>query len=227
MGSGGDQQKIRIVLACFAAVERRDEELQRTLFHPAAEFHWPPSLPYGRPAPCVGEGRRPTFEEVWDPFQPTEAERRLDPCVVAADGDQVVVRWHQRGIDSAGRRFECPVLGLYEVRESRLARAQMFYFDTTATADFLAASEQNGDRRQEQNEAPSGAPFHLRHVARLVLADHRDVEGMVLGGVVAGPTRDHADVIRVVAGGTRTALGSAAAHPGANLAAIADISGVR
>jgi len=30
------------------------------------------------------------------------------------------------------------VLGLYRVRDGKLARAQMFYFDTTALAGFLA-----------------------------------------------------------------------------------------
>jgi ketosteroid isomerase-like protein len=88
--------------------------------------------------------RRPSFEEIWDPLQPTEAERGLDPRVVAAEGDEVVVLWRQRGISSTGTRFECPVLGLYEVRQENLVRAQMFYFDTTATADFLAASAKNG-----------------------------------------------------------------------------------
>jgi ketosteroid isomerase-like protein len=91
-------------------------------------------LPYGH-----GPRReRPGWGEVWDPFQPTGAEQRLDPRVVAASGDTVVVLWHQRGLDAAGNRFHCPVLGLYRVRDRKLARAQMFYFDTSATADFLS-----------------------------------------------------------------------------------------
>lgn len=126
-------EAITIVLECFAAVERRDEERQRELFDPKAEFHWPPSLPYGRGS----RGHRPGFEEIWDPFQPTEAERHLDPRVVAACDDTVVVLWNQRGLDAHGTRFDCPVLGLYQVRDRKLARAQMFYFDTTATAEFL------------------------------------------------------------------------------------------
>jgi uncharacterized protein len=130
-------RSIEIVRQCFEAVERRDEARQRELFHPEAEFRWPPSLPYGRRA---GEerGSRPTWEKTWEPFQPTEAERRLDPRVVAASDDEVVVLWQQRGLDAAGNQFECPVLGLYRIRDDKLARAQMFYFDTTATADFLA-----------------------------------------------------------------------------------------
>jgi hypothetical protein len=49
-----------------------------------------------------------------------------------------VVRWHQRGHSPAGLCFDGQVLGLYEVREERLARAQMFYFDTNAVRRFLA-----------------------------------------------------------------------------------------
>jgi ketosteroid isomerase-like protein len=124
-----------VVLDCFAAVERREEERQRELFHPRVEFHWPPILL----EPYAGESQQggPSFEGVWDPFQPTEAERRMDPRVVAAGEDEVVVLWQQRGIDAAGERLETPVLGLYEVRDLRLVRAQMFYFDPAAAAKFL------------------------------------------------------------------------------------------
>jgi hypothetical protein len=33
------------------------------------------------------------------------------------------------------------VLGLYHVREGKLARAQMFYFDTAAVVRFLAKAQ--------------------------------------------------------------------------------------
>ncbi len=45
-----------IVLAAFAAVERRDERRLAELYHPEVEFHRPPSLPYAGPSagppPC-------------------------------------------------------------------------------------------------------------------------------------------------------------------------------
>jgi len=62
----------------------------------------------------------------------------MDPRVVAAGDDEVVVLWRQRGINPAGDRFDGPVLGLYQVLEGKLARAQMFYFDTAALVSFLA-----------------------------------------------------------------------------------------
>jgi hypothetical protein len=37
-----------------------------------------------------------------------------------------------------GEPFDGPVLGLYEIQAGRLARAQMFSFDTVSLSDFLA-----------------------------------------------------------------------------------------
>jgi ketosteroid isomerase-like protein len=77
----------------------------------------------------------------------------MHPEVIAAADDRVVVRWHQRGRSPAGLDFDGPVLGLYEVREQRLARAQMFYFDTDAVKRFLADAQE-----QQPASRPSGPP---------------------------------------------------------------------
>ena len=60
----------------------------------------------------------------------------MDPRVVAANEDEVVL-WRQRGVSPSGERFEGEVLGLYQICEGKLARAQMFYFDTVAVVNFL------------------------------------------------------------------------------------------
>src|SRR5215831_12281232 len=76
-----------IVMAAFAAVERRDERRLAELYHPEIEFHWPPSLPYGgssRGAAALRADDRTGFDQVWDPLQPTRQERRMDRRVVAA-----------------------------------------------------------------------------------------------------------------------------------------------
>jgi ketosteroid isomerase-like protein len=49
-----------------------------------------------------------------------------------------------------GERFESPVLGLYEVRDGKVARAQMFHHDT---AGILASLERAG--QTEQVKAPA------------------------------------------------------------------------
>ncbi len=105
--------------------------------HFDVEFHWPPALPYGG----VSRGLKPTgrtWGGTWDPLQPTEAERRMDHRVVAASEGEVVVLWRQRGVSPAGDRIDTPVLGLYGIQAGKLARAQMFYFDTAAVLSFLA-----------------------------------------------------------------------------------------
>jgi ketosteroid isomerase-like protein len=129
-----------MVMAAFAAVERRDQCRLAELYHPAVEFHWPPSLPYGgsyHGAAALQASDRTSFEQIWDPLQPTSHERRMDPRVVAATDQEVVVLWHQRGLRPTGRRLDMEVLGLYRVRDGKFARAQMFYFDTTAVLRFL------------------------------------------------------------------------------------------
>src|SRR5438105_14999376 len=130
------EENRKLLLRVFSAIEQRNDRRFAELLHPDFEIHWPPSLPYGA-------GKARTWTETWNPLQPTEVERRMDPRVVAASEDEVILLWRQRGISPSGERFDGEVLGLYEVREGKLARAQMFYFDTEAVARFLAkASEQ-------------------------------------------------------------------------------------
>src|SRR5438105_4909928 len=125
------RENSKLVLDVFRAIEQRNNAKFRELLDPKFEIHWPPSLPYG------GE-EGPTWSETWEPLQPSETERRMDPCIVAESEDEVAVLWQQRGISRSGKRFQGEVLGLYRVRKGKLARAQMFYFDTAAVAGFLA-----------------------------------------------------------------------------------------
>lgn len=139
------KEPVDVVLKCFEAVERRDNQRLADLLHPDVEFHWPPSLPYGgafRSREAVNS-QHPTWSETWEPLQPTESEQDMSPRVVAATENEVVVLWRQRGISPEGERFDGPVLGLYRVRGGKLARAQMFYFDPVAAAAFLERAGTN------------------------------------------------------------------------------------
>ena len=132
------EENRNLVLSLFNAIEQRNNQRLSELLHPGFEIHWPPSLPYGA-------GKARTWSDIWESLQPTELERKMDPRVAAANEDEVVVLWRQRGVSPLGDRFDGEVLGLYQIREAKLARAQMFYFDTAAVAGFLAkAMEQSG-----------------------------------------------------------------------------------
>jgi ketosteroid isomerase-like protein len=131
------KENVETMREIFRAIESRDLARLLALTDPAAEFHWPPSLPYGGISP-LQPAAGPSWAETWIPLQPTKAEQRMDPRIVAASDDEVVVLWHQRGMSPAGERCDAPVLALYLLRDGKLARAQMFYFDSAELAGFLA-----------------------------------------------------------------------------------------
>lgn len=133
-----------VVLEVIKAVEERDREKLLSLYHEDVAFHEAESLPYGG----VSQGKaflaeqlenRPeeTWLGTWDWVQPTDAARRFEPRVVASVGDEVVVQYTQRAVSPDGERFEAPVVALYEVRDGKFARAQMFHYDTASILGFL------------------------------------------------------------------------------------------
>jgi ketosteroid isomerase-like protein len=133
-----------VVLGVFRAVEEREADALFDLYHDDVELHDAPSLPYSYTARGKAQMREQletapetTWLGTWGPLQPTEAERRMDPRVVGSDGDEVTVLYTTRAVAPDGERFESPVLGLYEVRDGKFARAQMFHYDTAAIVAFL------------------------------------------------------------------------------------------
>lgn len=141
-------RNVQAMLTLFRAIEERDQnhgnvERELALYQPDVEFHWPAALPYG--GTSRGEAQRPanTWSSIWNPLQPTAAERKMDPRVIGADDHEVAILYHQRGVSPSGERVDCEVIGLYELRDFKLSRAQMFYFDEAATSRFLgrAAAE--------------------------------------------------------------------------------------
>jgi uncharacterized protein len=147
-------EHVDVVLRTFHAVEQRDVNALFALYHPDVEFHDPPSLPYGGSVRGRDEIRErlegapgETWLGTWGPLQPTAAERSMDPRVVAAADAEVVVLYRQRAVAPTGERLDAPVLGLYEVREGKFARARMFHFDTAALVDFLNGAKASAARR--------------------------------------------------------------------------------
>src|SRR5258708_3218969 len=136
------EKNVQVMLEIFHLIETRDPNNQANaqrgleLFQPDVEFHWPPSLPYGG-SYGLQTTKTPTWGETWTPLQPTEAERRMDPRVIGGNGNEVVILWRQRGVSPNGERCDSEVLGFYRLRDGKLARAQMFYFDPVSVAAFL------------------------------------------------------------------------------------------
>jgi ketosteroid isomerase-like protein len=132
---------VDVVLNVLDAVEKRDAARLVQLYHPDIEFHWPLGLPYSgvHRGPAISEMSM-SFAQVWLPLQPTDNERRMEPWVVAAQDADVVVRYRWKGRDAAGNVFETPTLAHYQVRDLKLARAQMYHYDLVGLARFVANS---------------------------------------------------------------------------------------
>ena len=62
--------------------------------------------------------------------------------------------WRQRGLTPAGESLDTEVLGLYRVREGRLARGQMFYFDPATVCAFLARASRTVPARAIRTGGP-------------------------------------------------------------------------
>ena len=86
------EKNVEVMLDLFRAVERGDDQAVLACCHPQVEFLWPPSLPYGGDSAHPREGR-PTWSETWAPLQPSDAERSLEPRIVAAAEQEVVILW--------------------------------------------------------------------------------------------------------------------------------------
>jgi uncharacterized protein len=142
---------VEVALGVIRAVEERDGERLMDLYHDDVTLHDAASLPYGgvadgKPSLLEQMERAPekTWLGTWGPLQPTEAERRMDPRVIAEADGEVVVLYQQRAVAPNGERFESPVLGIFQVRDGKLARAQMFHYDTAAINAFLQRAREAG-----------------------------------------------------------------------------------
>lgn len=111
------RRSAEIVLETFRAVEDWDLERRLSLYHPDVELVWPESLPYGgtfRGPESPPPGR--TWEKRGTRSSQPERSAEWIPRVIAAAGDDVVVLYHQRGVNQAGQRFDQEVLGWFHGR---------------------------------------------------------------------------------------------------------------
>ena len=128
-----------MMLTLLAAIERRDGELLRKLYHPNVEFYWPPGVPYGGVYKGEEVARMSEhFRSIWWPLQPTEELRRIDLRVLATGPQgRVIVNYVWKGLSPDGVGFQTETLADYQVEDGQLRRAQMFYYDLSGLIGFL------------------------------------------------------------------------------------------
>jgi uncharacterized protein len=132
-------EPVDVVRRLFAAVEAREPYVLEC-YAEDVEIHEAESLPYGGTYRGHDGAARHIagWRATWDRFQ-TERERRLDATFIAGGGDSVAVVFRHGAVDPrSGRRLDAPEVGLYEVRDGRVARSRMFHADTAALLRFLA-----------------------------------------------------------------------------------------
>jgi ketosteroid isomerase-like protein len=122
----GDTETTRDVIRRFyAAIGKWDEEGLRAVLHEDAELHQPPTLPYG------GVYRGPdAMLELWKNVVLPQASgpSSLEATIVEGDRGVVVINTSRIGE---------PALAVeeYVVRDGRIARIRMFWFDPTPVAE--------------------------------------------------------------------------------------------
>lgn len=132
----------KVALATIQAVERRDMDRLRKLYHPEVTFHWQPGLPYSGKfsGPGIAEMTE-IFSRVWGPLQQNDDYRRMDARVLASKGDLVVIEYTWRAVRGDGATFQTDIVAKYRIKDGRLIEAQMFYYDLCGVIEFI------GDQR--------------------------------------------------------------------------------
>jgi ketosteroid isomerase-like protein len=131
-----DQSTRAAVERFYAAIGAMDEEGLRAVFHEDAELHQPPTLPYGGVYRGVDEMLKLWQGTVLKLGDPTSFV--MEGFLVDGDTAAVIV-------SSKGATTGKPVLACeeYTVRDGKISRIRMFWFDPTPFAEeanALAAS---------------------------------------------------------------------------------------
>jgi ketosteroid isomerase-like protein len=127
-----DSETTRAVIERFyAAIGAWDEDGLRAVLHEDAELHQPPTLPYG------GVYRGPdAMMELW--------KNVILPMADATDFflDAMVVDGEHGMVVAGSKMNDKPVLACeqYTVRDGRIARIRMFWFDPTPVAETAIAA---------------------------------------------------------------------------------------
>ena len=131
--------EVAVVRRLFAAVEDRDFDSLLACYSDDVEINEADVLPYGG----VWRGRdgiaahAAGFMAAWGDLQGPD-ESRLDAQFFSDGAGTVCAVFRHRAVDPvSGERFDAPEVGVYEVRNQRVVRSQMFHADSAAVVDYL------------------------------------------------------------------------------------------
>ncbi len=130
---------VDVVRRLFDAVERREGEQMLACYAEDVEIVEAATLPYGGTyrGHDGAVAHAEAFLAAWNRYQGPE-EIQLDPQFFGDGAGTVCVVFRHRAADPVrGSRLDMPEVGIYHVRDGRVARSRMFHADSAAVAHFL------------------------------------------------------------------------------------------
>lgn len=131
---------IPVVRRLLEAVERRDFESMLDCYAPDVEINESDDLPYGgtyRGYEGVREHAE-GFMRTWGRFQTEARDAKLDARFTEGTDGLVTAIFRHRANDPERReQLQGDEVGVYEVRDGKVVRSQMFHFEQGTLARFL------------------------------------------------------------------------------------------
>jgi ketosteroid isomerase-like protein len=134
---------VDVVRRLFTAVEERDLDGLLACYSDDIEINEADVLPWGGVwrGPEGVAAHAAKFMRTWGAVQGSQ-ESRLDAQFFSDGAGTVCAVFRHRGVDPVtGARFDAPEVGVYRIRNDRVARSQMFHADSAAVVTFLRNAE--------------------------------------------------------------------------------------
>jgi uncharacterized protein len=135
---------VDVVRRLFTAVEERDFDGLLACYSDDVEINEAAVLPWGG-VWCGPDGvaaHAAEFMRTWGALQGPQ-ESQLDAQFFSDGAGTVCAVFRHRGVDRvSGARFDAPEVGVYQVRDARVAKSRMFHADSAAVVAFLSSVQQ-------------------------------------------------------------------------------------
>jgi uncharacterized protein len=135
---------VDVVRRLFTAVEERDFDGLLSCYSEDVEINEAAVLPWGGVwrGPDGVADHAAEFMRTWGALQGPH-ESQLEARFFSDGAGTVCAVFRHRGVDPvSGARFDAPEVGVYQVRDGRVAKSQMFHADSAAVVTFLSKARQ-------------------------------------------------------------------------------------